>query len=115
MLMDHVIDAKNKRLGRLATEIAVILQGKNTPRNEPNKRGDERVLVKNASQLDFSGVKVKEKIKYRHTGYMGHLREKTLEQRLAQSPERVIRETVENMLPRNFLRAKRLNMLKIEK
>ncbi len=113
--MEYVIDAKNKRLGRLASEIAVILQGKKNADYVPNKIGNDRVVVKNVSQLSMDASKMKKDIRYRHTGYMGHLREKTLEQRWARSPERVLRETVENMLPRNFIRAKRLNMLKIEK
>ncbi len=113
--MDYIIDAKNKRLGRLATEIAVILQGKKSATYAPHKRGDDRVIVKNAGDISVSGGKEKKTIYYRHTGYMGHLREKTLEQVKAQSPEKLIRTAVENMLPRNFLRAKRLNMLKIER
>lgn len=113
--MLYTIDAKNKRLGRLASEIAVILQGKHSVKYETNKPGDDRVVVKNVSQLTVSGSKATEKIYYKHTGYMGHLREKTFEQRFAKSPERVLRDAVENMLPRNFIRAKRLNMLKIER
>ncbi len=113
--MDYIIDAKNKRLGRLASEIAVILQGKKHPNYEPRNRGEDRVIVKNAGALTVSGGKETKMIYYKHTGYMGHLREKTFEQLFAKSPENVLRKAIENMLPRNFLRAKRLNMLKIEK
>lgn len=113
--MEHTIDAKNKRLGRVASEIAVILQGKKHASYAPHKVGEDSVVVKNASLITVSGGKEKKKIYYKHTGYMGHLREKTFEQRFAKSPEKVLREAVENMLPRNFIRAKRLNMLKIEK
>lgn len=113
--MEYIIDAKNKRLGRLATEIAVILQGKKNPSYAPNKVGSDKVVVKNASHISVGGGKEVKKVYYRHTGYMGHLFEKTYQQKFAESPERVIREAVENMLPRNFLRAKRIKMLKIEK
>jgi large subunit ribosomal protein L13 len=113
--MEYIIDAKNKRLGRVASEIAVILQGKKTVAYAPNKIGEDKVVVKNAALISVSGGKEKKKIYYKHTGYMGHLREKTFEQRFAKSPERVLRDAVENMLPRNFIRAKRLNRLKIEK
>lgn len=112
--MEYIIDAKNKRLGRLASEVAVILQGKKRPDYAPNKRGDDKVIIKNASQISVSGDKAKKTIYYRHTGYMGHLRERTLEEVKAKSPEKLLRIAIENMLPRNFLRAKRLNMLKIE-
>jgi large subunit ribosomal protein L13 len=113
--MEYIIDAKNKKLGRLATEIAVILQGKKNTSYAPHKVGTDRVVVKNAAQVEVTGGKEKKTIYYRHTGYMGHLREKTLEQVKEKSPEKLIRTAVENMLPRNFLRAKRLNMLKIER
>ncbi len=113
--MDYNIDAKNKKLGRLASEIAVILQGKKHANYEPRLRGEDRVLVKNAGSLVVTGGKEVKMVYYKHTGYMGHLREKTFEQMFAKSPEQVLRKAIENMLPRNFLRDKRLRMLKIEK
>lgn len=113
--MDYNIDAKNKKLGRLASEIAVILQGKKNANYEPRNRGEDRVLVKNAGGLVVTGGKETKMVYYKHTGYMGHLREKTFEQMFAKSPEQVLRKAIENMLPRNFLRDKRLRMLKIEK
>jgi large subunit ribosomal protein L13 len=113
--MDYNIDAKNKKLGRLASEIAVILQGKKHASYEPRLRGEDRVFVKNAGSLVVTGGKETKMIYYKHTGYMGHLREKTFEQMFAKSPAQVLRKAIENMLPRNFLRDKRLKMLKIEK
>lgn len=113
--MDYNIDAKNKKLGRLASEIAVILQGKKHASYEPRLRGEDRVLVKNAGSLVVTGGKETKMVYYKHTGYMGHLREKTFEQMFAKSPEQVLRKAIENMLPRNFLRDKRLRMLQIEK
>lgn len=109
--MDYHLDAKNKILGRLASEIAQILQGKKNPKYEPRLVGGDRVLVKNYKDIRVTGRKLKEKIYYHHTGYMGHLKEKTLEQVFAKDPKRVLRESVRRMLPKNFLNAKRLKNL----
>ena len=113
--MHYIIDAKNKPLGRLASEVAHILQGKKSASYEPNKPGTDTILVKNMSGITISGGKETKKIYYRHTGYMGHLYEKTFAMFFAKSPEEVLRRTVENMLPRNFLRQNRMNRLTIEK
>lgn len=113
--MDYIIDAKDQRLGRIATQIAAILQGKKTPRYSPHLRGDDRVIVKNVSGIQVTAGKETKKIYYRHTGYMGHLRERTYAQFFEKSPEKVLRYAVEHMLPRNFLRDKRMKMLKVEK
>lgn len=113
--MDHIIDAKGKILGRLASEIAFILQGKKHANYEQQKRGDDRVIIKNVGGLVVSGGKEEKKIYYHHTGYMGHLREKLYKEKFKQAPDQVLRRAVENMLPRNFLRDKRLRLLKIEK
>jgi len=109
--MDYQIDAKNKILGRLATEIAAILQGKKSAAYGPQKIGGDRVLVRNFKAIRLSGNKFKEKIYYRHTGYMGHLKEKTFEQIFTKDPKKVLREAVRRMLPKNFLNARRLNNL----
>jgi len=109
--MDYHIDAKNKIMGRLASEIAQILQGKKHPSYNPRITGGDKVFVKNYKDVSFTGRKVKEKIYYKHTGYMGHLREKTLEQMLEKDPRRVLREAVRRMLPKNFLNARRLKNL----
>lgn len=109
--MDYVIDAKEKKLGRIASEAALILQGKKSPAYAPNKVGDDRVLVKNIDAVTVSGDKWKSKIYYRHTGYMGHLKELTLEQAFAKDPKKVFRETVRHMLPKNFLNQRRLKNL----
>ncbi len=113
--MHYIIDAHNKSLGRLATQIAHILQGKKSASYERNKPGMDTVLVTHASGVSVTGNKEKKKIYYHHTGYMGHLRRKTYEMLFSKSPEEVIRKAVTNMLPRNFLRQDRLNRLKIER
>ncbi|OGZ54048.1 MAG: 50S ribosomal protein L13 [Candidatus Ryanbacteria bacterium RIFCSPLOWO2_01_FULL_48_26] len=109
--MDYHIDAKNKIMGRLASEIAQILQGKKSASYNPRISGGDKVFVKNYANVSFTGRKMKDKIYYKHTGYMGHLREKTLEQVHEKDPRRILREAVRRMLPKNFLNAKRLKNL----
>lgn len=109
--MDYVIDAKGKRLGRVATEIATILQGKKKADYAPNKTGSDRALVKNADKITVTGNKMQDRVYYRHTGYMGHLKEETLEERMKKDPKKMLRETVRHMLPKNFLNTPRLKNL----
>ncbi len=112
--MDHTIDATNKKIGRLASEIAHLLQGKNSPYYEPRLAGSGKVSVTNVKDMAITGNKLIQKKYYRHTGYMGHLREKTLEQAMAQDPKKVLRHAVERMLPKNTLRSKRMLRLIIK-
>jgi large subunit ribosomal protein L13 len=111
VIMDHQIDATNKRLGRLASEIATILQGKKDPAYAPNKVSGDRVILRNWEKVTIGGKKFKDKIYYRHTGYMGHLKSLTFEEAFTRDPRKVIRETVRHMLPKNFLNTRRLNNL----
>lgn len=113
-MAEYIIDAKNKKLGRLASEIAIILQGKKSPFYNPRLAGGDTVVIKNVGQLDIQIKKMQQKIYYRHTGYIGHLKEKTLEEFYKQSPAKVLKLAVARMLPKNFLRAKRLKMMAIE-
>ncbi len=113
--MNHIIDAAERRLGRLATEIAHILQGKHHPSYQKNKEGDDTITVTNAGRIVVTGGKETKKIYYHHTGYMGHLRETTYKAAFAKSPTEVLRKAVFNMLPKNWIRQDRLNRLKIEK
>lgn len=113
--MQYIIDAKNQKLGRLASKIAQILQGKMSADYEPRNPGKDTVVVKNASQLVVSGKKSEQKIYYRHTGYMGHLKERVYKEFFAKSPKKVLELAVKRMLPQNFLKQKRLNRLTIEK
>jgi len=112
--MKYTIDAKDKILGRLASEAAVILQGKKDPSYEQRLPGKDEVIIKNSSKIKVSGDKAKQKIYYRHTGYIGHLKKQTFEQLFAKSPEKVIWKAVYNMLPKNRLRKDRMKRLKIE-
>ncbi|GIW65324.1 MAG: hypothetical protein KatS3mg093_303 [Candidatus Parcubacteria bacterium] len=112
--MDYIIDAKNKKLGRLASEIAIILQGKKSPKYNPRLVGEDRVILKNYKEISLDNKKLKEKKYYHHTGYVGHLKVKTLEQKWQKDPKWVIRETVRHMLPKNKLNSRRLKNLIFE-
>jgi len=113
--MDHVIDVKNKRLGRVATQIAVILQGKHNVDYEPKNSGIDRVIIKNIEGLAVSGRKASQKMYYKHTGPLGHLKETKYADVFEKKPDWVLRHTVNLMLPKNKLRAKRMRRLIIEK
>jgi large subunit ribosomal protein L13 len=109
--MEYHIDAKNKILGRLASDIAMILQGKKSPSFERNRVSDDKVYVTNVDQIVVTGKKMTDKIYYKHTGYVGHLKEKTLEQKMEKDPRWVLQRAVRKMLPRNFLTQKRIKNL----
>jgi large subunit ribosomal protein L13 len=106
--MDYHFDANNQPLGRMASEIAQVLQGKKSPTYNPRLVGSDRAIVKNVNSLRVTGRKLNQKIYYRHTGYVGHLKEQTLKMALAKNPEWVLKEAVRRMLPKNFLNQKRL-------
>jgi large subunit ribosomal protein L13 len=114
--MEYHIDAKNKVLGRLATDIALILQGKKSATYQRNQVSDDKVYVKNVDGLRVTGNKLIQKTYYKHTGYVGHLKEKSLEQKMDQDPRWVLQHAVRKMLPRNFLTQKRIkNLVFLEK
>ncbi len=113
--MNYTIDATNKSLGRLASEIAVILQGKKNPKYESRLEGEDSVIVKNISKIKITGKKLEQKIYYRHTTQIGHLKKQTLKQFLEKKgTAEVLRKTVMGMLPKNKLRVKRMKKLIIE-
>ena len=114
--MDYHIDAKDKVLGRLAAEIALILQGKKSASYERNRVSGDKVYVKNVAGLRVTGAKETQKIYYRHTGYVGHLKELTYEQKFAKDPREVLRRAVRKMMPKNFLNQQRIkNLIFVEK
>ena len=112
--MNHTIDAKNQKLGRLATQIAVILQGKQYPSYEARLPGNDKVIVKNVTGLVLTGKKTSQKIYYKHAGKLGHLKENKFADVFAKKPEWVLRHAVNLMLPKNRLRAKRIKRLVFE-
>ena len=97
--MDYTINASGKRLGRLATEAARILQGKHKPDFQPNRVTEDRVIIVSPEKIEIGGSKSTDKVYYRHTGYMGHLKERTYAEAFARSPEKVVREAIRRMLP----------------
>lgn len=112
--MEYHIDAQGKTLGRVASDIAVILQGKKSAAYAPHRLSGDKVFVKNAVGIRVTGSKRTQKVYYRHTGYVGHLKELTFEQKFAKDPRSVLRQAVRKMLPKNFLNQKRLNNLIFE-
>ena len=94
----YVVDAEGKTLGRLASEIAKVLRGKNKPIFTPHIDTGDYVIVVNAEKIKVTGKKLDQKIYYRHTGYVGGLKEM-----LAKHPERVIEYAVKGMLPKGPL------------
>ena len=106
--MDYTIDAKEKRFGRVCSEMAGILQGKHSVLYAPHKIGNDRVILKNYRSLSIGGNKEIDKIYYRHTGYVGHLKERTFGDAFARDPQAVILNAVRRMLPKNFIAAERL-------
>jgi large subunit ribosomal protein L13 len=108
-----VVDASGKTLGRLATQIADILRGKRKPEYTPHVDVGDFVIVVNAERISVTGKKRQEKRYYRHSGYPGGLRSRTLEEMLARRPEEVIRLAVKGMLPRNRLARAQLRKLKV--
>ena len=109
----HVIDATGRPLGRLATEVARILQGKHRPTYTPHILTGDFVVVVNASQVGTTGQKLEQKVYYRHSGYPGGLRATPLQQVLARHPDRAIRHAVKGMLPKNALARHMLRRLKV--
>ena len=113
--MNYTIDAKGKKLGRLASELAVILQGKKSPKYEPRLKGENQVIIKNIHGIEVTGRKMKQKKYYRHTTQIGHLKEQTLEMLWKKhGPKEVLRRAVKGMLPKNKLLVKRMKRLVIE-
>jgi large subunit ribosomal protein L13 len=108
-----IFDAEGQTLGRLATQIADTLRGKNKPEYTPHCDTGDFVVVINAEKIKVTGKKLTEKIYYRHTGYPGGLRQRTLEEQLERRPEEVIRKAVKGMLPRTKLGAAQLRKLKV--
>jgi len=108
----HTIDATDRVLGRLATEIAVLLRGKNKIDFAPNKDIGDFVVVKNINKIRVTGKKAEQKIYYHHTGYLGNLKKIPLKKLLEKNPAEILRKAVFGMLPKNKLRAQQIKRLK---
>ena len=108
-----VVDASGQTLGRLATQLADALRGKRKPEYTPHCDVGDFVIVVNAEQIAVTGKKREQKLYYRHSGYPGGLRTRTLNDMLERRPEEVIRKAVKGMLPRNRLARQQLRKLKV--
>jgi large subunit ribosomal protein L13 len=109
----YLVDAEGQTLGRLATRIADTLRGKGRPQFTPHVDTGDFVVVVNAEKIVVTGKKLDEKIYYRHSGYPGGLKQRTLREQLDRRPTEVIRTAVKGMLPKNKLAARQLTKLKV--
>jgi len=99
----YLVDARNKTLGRLSTEIATRLRGKHKPIYTPHVDTGDYIVVVNASKIRVTGNKMTDKMYYKHTGYIGNLKSENLETMLQKYPERVLMKSVRGMLPKSKL------------
>jgi large subunit ribosomal protein L13 len=109
----YLVDAEGETLGRLATRIADLLRGKGKPTYTPHVDTGDFVVVVNAEKVAVTGKKLQQKLYYRHSGYPGALRSRTLAAQLERRPTEVIRVAVKGMLPRNKLGRAQIGKLKI--
>ncbi|KAM6549635.1 hypothetical protein CsatB_021311 [Cannabis sativa] len=109
----RVFDAKGQVLGRLASQISTVVQGKDKPTYAPNRDDGDMCIVLNAKDVCVTGRKLTDKFYRWHTGYVGHLKERSLKDQMAKDPTEVIRKAVLRMLPRNKLRDDRDRKLRI--
>lgn len=114
-IQTHNLDAKDKILGRFAVEICHLLRGKNNPDFAPYKDPNVVVIVENIKSIKITGKKYDNKIYYRHSGYIGNLKEIPYKKIFEKEPEKVLRLAVMGMLPKNKLRAKFIKRLKFRK
>lgn len=109
----YVVDATGKTLGRLSTEIARRLRGKHKPVYTPHVDTGDYIVVINAEKVRVTGNKLKDKIYYHHTGYIGNLKSVALEKLLDEAPERVIEHSVKGMLPKGPLGRQMFSKLRV--
>ncbi len=109
----YLVDAEGQTLGRLATEIARILRGKNKPQYTPHVDTGDFVVVVNAEKVVVTGRKAEQKVYYRHTGYPGGLKETSYEVMLERKPTEILRKAVRGMMPKTRLGRQQLRKLKI--
>ena len=109
----YVVDATNKTLGRLSTEIARRLKGKHKPEYTPHVDTGDYIVVVNAEKIRVTGNKMKDKMYHRSTGYIGNLKSVPLEKIMDEAPERALQYAVKGMMPRNPLGRKMLSKLRV--
>ena len=109
----YVVDAGGKTLGRVASQVATVLRGKNKPTFTPHVDCGDYVIVINAEKVEVTGKKRKEKVYKHHTGYPGGLRETTFDKLIEKKPEEVIRHAVKGMMPKGKLGRQMYKKLKV--
>jgi len=109
----YVVDAEGQTLGRLATRLADLLRGKGKADYTPHIDTGDFVVVVNAEKIRVTGNKLDSKVYWRHSGYPGGIRSRTLREMLDRQPEEVIRKAVKGMMPRNRLSRQQMNKLKV--
>ena len=109
----YLVDASDKVVGRLATEIADVLRGKKNPQYTPNTDSGDFIVVVNADKVKFTGAKWDDKIYYSHSGYMGGMRQRTAKEQLQRHPELILMNAVKGMLPKTSLGRKQLTKLRV--
>ncbi len=109
----YVVDAEGKTLGRMASEVAKILRGKHKPIYTPHVDTGDFVIVINAEKVVLTGKKLDQKMYRWHTGYLGHLRERTYREMLDKKPEKIVFEAIKGMLPKNSLGRKMAKKLRV--
>ncbi len=108
-----LVDATDMTLGRLASEVAQILRGKNKPIYTPHIDTGDFVVIVNADKIKVTGTKASSKVYYRHTGYVGHLKSETFTEAMEKHPTRVIEHAVKGMLPKGSLGRQMFGKLKV--
>ncbi len=108
-----LVDAADQTVGRLASEIARVLRGKNKPTFSPHLDTGDFVVVVNADKIKFTGNKMENKVYYHHTGYIGGIKARTATQLMETFPERVLKNAVKGMLPKNKIGRKVFKNLKV--
>ena len=111
----YVIDANGQTLGRLASQVAMILRGKHKPIYTPHVDCGDHVIVINADKVVLTGKKLDQKVYYRYSGYIGGLKETSARDMLANKPEKMVYEAVKGMMPKNSLGRQMLTKLRVYK
>lgn len=114
-MAEYIIDCKNKRLGRVASEVSLILQGKKEPQYDPSHEGTDTVKIQNVEELELSGKKMDQKKYYSHTTQIGHLKIRKIKDVVAKHGKRfILRQAVMKMLPKNKLQIRRIKRMTFE-
>jgi large subunit ribosomal protein L13 len=111
----HIFDASEETFGRMSSKVAALLRGKNKATFTPHIDGGDNVIVINSDKVKFSGNKAKGKVYYAHSGYLGGMKETTLEEQIKKDSREVINDAVFGMLPKNKLRNEMMKRLRVYK